>query len=348
MEDNVFQEVREGDVKIVAFRIPGEKIDLLESLEYLAEYLTMDAVEDASQILLISDQDYQFTDITMIVPKLETKRKDDEELFNELKGSIRTPLDPLVFTTENDILELYRIAIKVNGSQERTDSSIGLDLLKVELPKEGEIVYLIFDDGFRKMSRSEFERMVDESLASLRQGPSLMKDQRANALTKRSQIDEGKGASTPLEEKIQKQATGPGGSGPVGNEQKMASSTPLTSGRKVANDPKVIVRDFARILSAMGYRKDTKFSRSDVHQLFLIGLKGPAIFFKFMKEETELDSFLRVLSHRKDALGVLVTEKWDPRIEAISRINGFIYLERGKARRAPDVIRAVIEEGEDH
>ncbi len=74
-------------------------------------------------------------------------------------------------------------------------------------------------------------------------------------------------------------------------------------------------------------------------------MKGPAVFLKIIEERDELESFLRVLSHRKDALGLLISKDWDPKLEAISRINGFIYMELASSQRAPAVIREILREG---
>lgn len=331
MEDNAYQILEDGGSKLLAFRVPGENIDLLRSLEYLSEFLIPDSIEGIEEIVIISDKKFEITPASMIAPKLEEKKKEDERLYKELKGKLKQVLEPLVFTTENDILELYRAAIRVEGSNKRSDSSIGLDLLKVELPKEGEVVYLIFDDGYRKMTRSAFEKLVDEALTSLRQGPSLAKDPPSSTLSTARTIVQSK-----LDERAGVEAK---------TVKKERNSTPVQ--QKEAIEPKILTREFSRQMASMGYRKDSMFSRNDVHQLFMIGLKGPAVFFKVLQSEEELDSFLRVLSHRKDALGVLVSEIWDPHLEAVSRINGFIYLDVERSGRAHEVIREVLREGGD-
>jgi hypothetical protein len=333
MDDHAYQVVEESGGNTLVFRVPGDNIDLLNSLEYLAEYLNPESLEGVAHLMIISDKDYHVTEATMLAPKLEVKKEDDEKLYGELKGSLKKNLDPLVFTMENDINELYRTAIKVEGSHNRSDSSVGLDLLKVELPKEGDVVYLIFEDGYRKMSRRSFERLVDEALSSLRQGPSLARDPPSGSLSKKGPVF---GSRSESPKSLNSK-----------NDMKLdlAAKTQANEREDISMEPKVIAREFSKEMSSMGYRKDTMFSRHDVNQFFFIGLKGPAVFFKVMDDPEELDSFLRVLSHRRDALGVLITDKWDPRIEAISRINGFIYMEKERSSRAPDVIRAVLREG---
>jgi len=340
LDDNAYQILRDGDVLFLAFRIPGEEVDLLPSLEYLSEFLTPDEMEDVRGIVIISDRSYEVTSASMILPKLETKKEEDERLYSELKSALKKKLEPLVFTVENDILEMFRAAIRLDGSHNRTDESIGLDLLKVELPKEGEVVYLIFDDGYRKMSRPSFEKLVDNALTSLRAGPSLVKDAPSHPLsTSRSLVDRGEEATSPETHRpsVTAAETAPGGT--------TTKSPGVGPGDSALRNAKVIAREFSREMANMGYRKDSKFSRSDANQFFFTGLSGPAVLFKVMETEEELEPFLRILSHRKDAVGILVTREWDPGLEALSRIRDFVYLDFSRANRAVDVLRELLKGG---
>ena len=331
MDDNSYQVLTDGDRKILAYRVEGEEIELLRSMEFLSEFLQPDSLEDVSDIVIISDRNFQVSPVDMILPKLEVKKEDDDRLFKELKDSLRKVLDPLTFTMENDILELYRTAIRVEGSHNRTDESVGLDLLKVDLPKEGDVIYLIFNDGYRKLSRSSFDSMVEGSLSSLRQGPALMKDPPKSSFSRSGTIREG--VTTPIESTP---ASSGGDVGYAGDEEPSP---------RLKVDPKLVAREISKEMSSLGYRKDTMFSRNDVNQFFFINMKGPAVFLKIIEEPEELESFMRVLSHRSDALGLLISKIWDPKLEAISRINGFIYLELERSDRASLIIKEVLREG---
>jgi hypothetical protein len=330
MEDNTYQIVKDGDREVLAFRVGGEEVDLLSSLEYMSEFLHPEIIESVTDLIIISDRNFQATSIDMIVPKLDVKKEDDDRLFNELKTSLKHSLEPLTFTMENDILEMYRIAIRVEGSHNRTDESVGLDLLKVDLPKEGDVIYLIFKDGYRKMSRASFDALVEGSLSSLRQGPSLMKDPPRSSLSRTGT------ASNTLPRTISEEEPGSKNDNIEGNIKRK---------NDIMNDPKMVAREISREMADLGYRKDNMFSRNDVNQFFFVSMKGPAIFLKIIENPDELESFMRVLSHRKDALGLLISREWDPKLEAISRINGFIYMEIERSSRAPDVIREVLREG---
>lgn len=331
MDDNSYQILGDGDRKILAYRVGGEDIDLLRSMEFLSEFLQSDSLEDVSDIVMISDRNFQTSPIDMIIPKLEVKKEDDDKLFQELRDSMKKTLEPLTFTMENDILELYRIAIRVEGSHNRTDESIGLELLKVDLPKEGDVIYLIFNDGYRKMSRSHFESLVEDSLSSMRQGPALMKDPPKASFSKSGSIAEG-----PKKE-IKKPT--------ISDRIKRSAQDKETSKTSMLEDPRLVAREISKEMASLGYRKDTMFSRNDVNQFFFISMKGPAVFLKIIEKSEEIDSFLRVLSHRRDALGLLISKKWDPKLEAISRINGFIYLEIERSQRATMIIKEVLREG---
>ncbi len=334
MEDFAYTRMVEGDHGLLAFRVPGDKIDLLQSLEYLSEFLEEETLDDIDKVLILSDKEYELTPGSILGPKMDVKKKDDERLYQELKGKLRTQMEPLVFTEENDILDLYRTAIKLDGSVNRTDSSVGLDLIKVDLPSEGDVIYLIFDDGYRKMSKATFEKIADEAMQGLRQGPTLAKDPVQKGLTK----------SKSFTSMLSKD--GSEGRSEAPKKPKMAApSQTMNTQVRHQDDPKVLLRDLSKKLVALGYRKDSVFSRPDVNQFFYVGMTGPALFFKVLDDPEELSSFLRVLEHRKDALGVIISKIWDPEIEAISRINGFVYLDWSRAWRADEVVKAVLREG---
>jgi hypothetical protein len=324
MEDNTFDLQELDGKKVVVLRIPGEEIDLLKSLEYLAEFLTREKLDESEGLLIISDRKHYGSSPEILEPKLEEKAGEDQQLFEELKEKLRDPLKPLVFTTQNDILELFRIGIRINGAMERPETVIGMELMGVELPREGTVVYLIFDDGYRKMTRDAFESLVDASMEDIREGPTLVKDNQTPSAS---------------------------GSKSISSKVKSTSDM-LHHGRRSPShargwkSPDILLRQFIKDMSEMGYREDSKFSRHDAHQTFLIGLSGPAIFMKIRSAEEDISSFRRILKHRKDALGILMERNWSPRMEAVSRIEGFIYLTGERVSGAHDVIREVIRGGD--
>jgi len=346
MEDNTYEIVEHVDGEIIAFRVPGEDIDLLRSLEYLSEFLSPDTLEEASELIIISDRKFHTSPPEILAPKLQEKKEEDEKLYSELKGKISEDTDPIVFTTENDILELYRVAIRISGSMERPDSVIGMEMIRKETPDEGEVFYLIFDDGYRKMTRNSFESIMDRSLSNLREGPSLAKDKEESGMSTESSFpkagitnarDGGKLKSEFIDYKPLNKGRDTFGERDHGN----SILNPLDR-----VDPDVILRDFIRNMSSQGYREDSKFSRHDAYQTFLVGLSGPAVFYKIITEDEDISSFTRVLEHRSDALGVLIEKEWSPRLEALSRIKGFIYLTGERAKRAHEVFRELRKGGE--
>lgn len=345
MEDHTYEVVEAGGNRVIAFRVPGEEIDLLESLEYLSEFLSADTLEEATELIIISDRRTHISPPAMLAPKLEEKREDDQRLHEELKEKISEDSEPIVFTTENDILELYRVAIRIKGSMERPDSVIGMEMIKKDIPDEGDVFYLIFDDGYRKMTRNSFESITDRALSSLREGPSFAKDREESGMRKDSSVTK-TGKKTEWREKDQKTSTRewsiPG--------TKESSNEIEDKWKQFKNplkdlDPDVMLRDFIRNMSSLGYREDTKFSRHDAHQTFLVGLSGPTVFYKILIPGEDIRSFTRVLEHRSDALGVLVEKSWSPGLEAISRIEGFIYLTGQRANRAHEVVDKVRKGG---
>lgn len=332
MEDHSYTIVSEGEHQLLAFRVPGEKIDLLRSLEYLSEFLDQGSVEGVEKVLMISDRGFEVSPGSIIKPKMDVKKADDDRLFEELRSKLSERMQPLVFTEENDILEIYRIALRMDGPVSRTDISVGMDLLKVSLPTEGEVIYLIFDDGYRKLSRSNFEKLAEGAMQGLREGPSLASDP----------AQKGMARSTSLS----KPQTNNGRDGEKARVINGTVNDPTDDNlTPFMDDPRVLLRELSKNLAPLRYRKDNIFSRPDVNQLFFVGMSGPALFVKIIEDKDELPLFLRVLEHRNDALGILVTRVWEPSMEALSRTRGFVYLDWQRAWRAHEVIREVLKEG---
>ena len=326
LDDDAHTIMEEGGTRFLVCRVRGEKIDMLRALEHLSEFVNKGSLEGVENIVLISDRNVEVLPGSILEPKLEAKEKDDHDLFEELREKLTKDLTPIVFTTENDILELYRTAIRMEGSYQRTDNSIGLDLAKTDIPKEGDVIYLVFDDGYRKMDPRSLNELIDRSVRSLREAI--------------EQPKEGGGQGTRTSAQI---SSWPLGSAPTpGNDRTEPSPEASASDLTL---PKVIAREFSRNMVSLGYRKDAVFSRNDANQFFFIGMNMPAVFFKVLEDEGELSSFLRVLSHRKDALGVLITKEWMPRMEALSYKHGFVYLGSERAHLAHEVLLHILKEG---
>ncbi|MBN1389827.1 MAG: hypothetical protein JXA22_04190 [Candidatus Thermoplasmatota archaeon] len=332
MEDYSYTITSEGGVRFLAFRVPGENIDLLRSLEYLSEFLEVGSTAGVEKVLMVSDREFEVSPGSIIGPKMEMRKTDDDKLFQELREKLKERMPPLVFTTENDMLELYRIAIKIEGSVSRSDSSIGLDLLKISLPSEGDVIYLIFDDGYRKLSRTAFEKLAEGAMLEFREGPSIARDPAQKGMA-RSTVLQGARSLDGV--------TGSGDKERIGQGQ----GSDINARQTLMEDPRVMLRELSKNLGSLGYRRDNVFSRPDVNQLFFVGMSGPALFIKVMEEEDDQESFLRVLEHRKDALGILITKVWEPKLEALSRMHGFVYLDWQRAWRTHEVVREVLKGG---
>lgn len=325
MEDNTYEKLELEGGTFLVFRVPGENIDLLKSLEYLSEFLSPETLSESSRLIILSDRNIHSADPSIIAPKLEEKRDEDDQLFEELKGKIREYLKPLVFTTQNDILELYRAAIKIEGSIKRPDSVIGMDLIRTDLPEEGEVVYLIFEDGYRKMTRNSYRKLTDDAMNQMRETPSLASDKGSSGMSMESQLTTRAPVKPSIAMKPLREVKGP-----------TERSSFL---------PELLLKDFIKNMTRLGYREDAKFSRHDAYQTFLVGMTGPAVFYKVLLKDEDLSSFLRVLGHRSDALGVLINDSWETDFEATSRVDGFIYLSGERAWRAHEVVKGVVRGG---
>jgi len=318
LDDLSFQVVNDRDSKHIAFRVPGEGIELLNALEYLGEFLSEETLEGVDRVLIISDREVEVANGSVMAKKVEVRREDDEKLYTELRQKMTPDSPPLVFTTENDILELYRVAIRTRGSVKGEEITEGV--LRTDLPKEGAIFYIIYDDGYRKMGRDSFIRKVDERFSNMQTQPRVRKDERTGESSKVRTAPSILGGTT-------------------GNR----NQPPPGPASGVRSDLRAILKETTRSLESLGYREDPRFSRPDVNQVFLIGMNGPTLLLKVMAGGEDISSFLRVMEHRKDVLGVLLSKDWSMETEALSRTKGFLYLTGERTMYAAGTVRLMME-----
>jgi hypothetical protein len=168
--------------------------------------------------------------------------------------------------------------------------------------------------------------MTDDAMDQMRDTPSLASDKKAvSGMTKNSEMTLRKPFSS---------------STPVKPQREVKGAT-----ERSAFLPELLLKDFIKNMTRIGYREDAKFSRHDAYQTFLVGMNGPAVFYKVLLKDEDLSSFLRILGHRSDALGVLINDSWDPDIEAVSRVEGFVYLSGERVWKAHEVVKGVIRGG---
>jgi hypothetical protein len=321
MEDLTFQRFEEQGSHHIAFRMPGDKIDILQSLEYLSEFLNEDLIQGIDRILIISDRWLEVANGSMLERKVEQKRSDDDDLYMELKYKIKPSSPPIVFTMENDILNLFRTAVRSSGSA-KDENYMTEDVLKAEVPKEGAVIYIVFDDGYRKVSRQAFDKEVSEARARMQVQPQVAKDQ-PNKLAQASvtRIDA------------------------PGRIRGPTAFTVVRSDIIRRQGDKNVLKESSKGLERLGYREDARFSRADVNQLFLLGMNGPSILLKVTVGSEDLEPFLRVLEHRKDVLGILLSDEWTADLEARSRRLGFVLLTGDRTKYVHEVVSAMVKGG---
>lgn len=328
MEDMSFKLVEERGSSHIALRVPGEKIDLLHSLEYLAEFVGEDMLKGVELIMIISDREVEIADASIMLEKVRQKKADDDTLYAEVRGRVRKGTPPLIFTMENDILELYRIALRARGKVGETTGSPVLDTPLSDLPKEGSIIYLLYDDGFRKMDRRSFEREIFEAMSRVQVQPKVARDEPDKAWPSNE--------VKPFDRS---------GQGPKQAPQAKIVRLRFDRIRRIGD--KAFARGLIRELGDLGYREDSRFSRPDVNQFLLVGMRGPTILLKVALEDEDLSPFYRILDHRRDVLGILTSDIWTPSVQASSIDRGFHYLTGDSIGHVKDLVKEILAGGEN-
>jgi len=85
MDDLSYIRFEEKGSAHIAFRVPGEEIDLLNALEYLSEFLDEGSLLGTDRILIVSDRNVEVANASIMEKKVLIRKEDDMQLFSELK-----------------------------------------------------------------------------------------------------------------------------------------------------------------------------------------------------------------------------------------------------------------------
>jgi hypothetical protein len=161
IEPNDYRVVESGQQRILVIRTEREFPDIVNDLEVLINKFDNRDTTDLSQALIIGEEEVVGIPLDAIDSLLERRMEDDERIAEDLGEKLIEPYTTLLFESENDPMKTLRLAIRVAGNLEdfkpQQLSEILFSKIK-SLPRHSEVVYLIAEDGFIRLSGNEFYR----------------------------------------------------------------------------------------------------------------------------------------------------------------------------------------------
>lgn len=150
------------DGKVLVIRSGRNVPDLINDLELLMEKLEEEDIKVAKYAILLGEEESTNVSLSILWSLLDRRRKNDTRIVTELRGKINRNFGYLLFRSENDPQRIYRLAIRVPYSiVDVKEETLPLILNDIEIPREGEIVYIISDDGHLRLRARKFFSILE-------------------------------------------------------------------------------------------------------------------------------------------------------------------------------------------
>jgi len=159
--------VESGHERILVIRTEREFPDLVNDLECMINKLDIRDTNELSHALIIGEEEVVGVPLKAIEALIERRMEEDERIATDLSEKLIEPYTTLLFESENDPIKTLRLGIRVAGNigdfKPQQLPEILFSKIK-SLPRHSEVIYLIADDGYIRLSGTEFYRRLGEFL----------------------------------------------------------------------------------------------------------------------------------------------------------------------------------------
>ena len=159
--------VESGHERILVIRTEREFPDLVNDLECMINKLDIRDTNELSHALIIGEEEVVGVPLKAIEALIERRMEEDERIATDLSEKLIEPYTTLLFESENDPIKTLRLGIRVAGNigdfKPQQLPEILFSKIK-SLPRHSEVIYLIADDGYIRLSGNEFYRRLGEFL----------------------------------------------------------------------------------------------------------------------------------------------------------------------------------------
>jgi hypothetical protein len=176
INQNDYLVVESGTQRILIVRSAREYPDIVNDLDVMINKLDNRDTKDLSHAMIIGEEEVIGIPLMAIESLVERRREDDEKIAEDLGEKLIEPYTTLLFESDNDPLKTLRLGIRVSGNLEDFKPQELPEILfsKIKsLPRHSEVVYLIAEDGYIRLSGNEFYKRLREFL---KENPSINKE----------------------------------------------------------------------------------------------------------------------------------------------------------------------------
>ena len=167
IKPNDYLVVESAADRILVVRSERELPDIVNDLDGMINKLDIRDTNELTHALIIGEEEVIGVPLNAITSLVERRIEDDNLIAEDLGEKLVEPYTILIFESENDPLKTLRLGIRVEGNLKDFKPQELPEILfsKIKsLPRHSEVVYLIAEDGYIRLSGNEFYRRLREFL----------------------------------------------------------------------------------------------------------------------------------------------------------------------------------------
>jgi hypothetical protein len=167
IDANDYRLVEHGNARILVIRSALEFPDIVNDLEIMINRFDIRDTNQLSSACIIGDAEVVGVGIDAIESLMKRRIEDDEIIAAHLAEKLDDPYSTLLFDSDDDPLKVLRLGIRVPGKLEEfkpQELQENLFLKIKNVPHNGEIIYLITEDGYVRISGKDFYSQLKEFL----------------------------------------------------------------------------------------------------------------------------------------------------------------------------------------
>ncbi len=162
-----YRVIEHGSRRFLIIRSALEFPDIVNDLEIMINKFDIRDITQIDFAMIIGDAEVIGVSVDAISSLLNRRIEDDEMIAADLDDKIEEPYSTITFESEDDPLKAVRLGIRVPGKLENYKPNELKETLFSKMksfPKDCEIVYLISDDGYIRISGKVFYKQLSEFL----------------------------------------------------------------------------------------------------------------------------------------------------------------------------------------
>lgn len=167
IDPNNYKVIEKDNSRILIIRSPNEYPDIVNDLEIMINKFDLRDTDGLSIACIIGDAEVIGVSISAIKSLISRRIEDDEKIAIDLADKLEEPYSSIIFESEDDPLNAIRLGIRVPGKlEEYKPQELQQNLFSKmkSLPRNGEIIYIISDDGYVRINGKDFYSQLTEFL----------------------------------------------------------------------------------------------------------------------------------------------------------------------------------------